>query len=625
MMRSCAAAVALWLALAAGAPADAAADLTRVTFSVATVHVDNTVETVTARFEVAGERITRATLKPPLGTAVELVAAGDLFVLEAEFASETELARSFPDGEYLLTLNGTSEYPLVLVRAPVLSPALSAPLPAEVLVPGPVEVEFTRCSICDEELDSTKGVLLVEQTKLVDAMTASTLGSVAVADAKKFPEDGSFDVEIGSERMTVSRLDDLHITVEERGVGGTSATAHAVNATVSEVLASDDTLRKSETALVDPLEEDTLGEVEVEDARVFPSGHPFDVEIGSEQLTVERIDDTQIDVIERGTGGTMPSAHDANEKVSEVGQSDKSWTPASELGENASFTATIVHTVVRGEPLVGPGNDAFDQVGIFSSEDSVSFFTGAGLPGGDFCVVVNDDGSFDAEDVAGCFVIEQESASLLDPSGSFETTAAGADVEYGAEVLAGGEITGEAAADLDDNGSFETVAPVRGRVSGSFGAVTRSLRFAFESTSPAAKLKVSIREDASVADGALEGTQRTRGTLLGAKVKEEQESEFPEADVPLAWLLEFTLDDKQVDTASLRLANGRTIPLTGRYVFDFLTDLGKLELKSAGEDAGVLVRIEELSIDDGVDPPMIDDGVLIYKILGQHGRAPEVR
>ena len=469
--------------LGAAGPARAAADLASVTFTVSVVRVENAVKSVTASIEVVGDRITRASITPPRGTLVEIPAGGAGFLLEQSFTTEAELTTAFPDGTYVLTLNGTTDYDLPLTRPPVPSPALSAPLPAAILVPGPVEVDFTPCSICDQDGDSTTGILL----------------------------DGD-----GAE-------------IENSG--------------------------------------DTLG------------------------------------------------------------PNDERWTPATALAENASFTAVVMHTVVRADHLVGPGNDAFDLVGNFSQEDSVAFFTGGAVPTGRFCVVVDDDAA-DCPDGSSVFVVEHpadESGAVLDPSGTFATTVAGANVEYSADVLAGGDVTGSAAADLDGNGSFETVTPLRGRVSGSSGKVERSLRFAFESASPAAKLKVNIREDATVLDGALEGTQRARGTLLGAKVKEEQASEFPEADAPIGWVLAFELAGKQVSNASVRLANGRTVALTGRFLFDFLTDLGKLDLKSAGEDTNVSMRIEELSIDDSVDPPEITDGVLIYKILGQRGRFPRVR
>src|SRR4029453_12336823 len=147
--------------LAAAGPARAAADLESVTFSLAIVRVENAVKSIVARIEVAGERITSSSLTPPgfNPTTVDLALEGDVFALEDEFTSEAELTKAFPDGTYTLTLNGVTEVQLQLQRAPLPSAAISAPLPAEVLVPGPVTVEFTRCSICNGDLDGTTGTL----------------------------------------------------------------------------------------------------------------------------------------------------------------------------------------------------------------------------------------------------------------------------------------------------------------------------------------------------------------------------------------------------------------------------------------------------------------------------------
>jgi len=464
--------------LGAASPARAAADLASVTFTVSVVRVENAVEGVTLSLEVVGDRITRASITPPGGTLIEIPAGGDGFLLEDEFSSEAELTTAFPDGSYVLTLNGTMEYPLELARAPVTSPAISAPLPAEVLVPGPVTVAFTRCSICDQDLDSTTGVLL----------------------------DGD-----GAELET-----------------------------------------------------------------------------------------------------------------SPIAPEDENWSPATSLDEEASFTAGVVHTVVRGDQLVGPISDDFDLAGIFSSADSVSFFTGAAVPTGELCVVVDDE----SLDTGSCFVVEhepEESGALLDPSGTFALPIGGIDMEYTSELLPSGAIVGTALADLDGNGSLESSTPLSGKVTGVAGKVRRKLGFAFETLSPEAKLKVKIVESGFVTEGSLAGKQSAKGTVQGVRIDSSAPSTLPLGEEPLGWRLDFELAGKRVEVASITLSDGREFALTGRFVFDFLTGLAKLDLGSADDAAGVSVRIEDLLIDDSVDPPEITDGVVIYKILGQRGRFPRAR
>ena len=231
--------------LAAASSARAAADLATVTYSLAIVRSENAVTSITARLEVAGDRITRATLTPPgvNPTSVDLTADGDVFVLSQTFTTEGDLNTSFPDGTYQLTLNGSVHYDLPLARAALTSPAISAPLPAAVLVPGPVTVQFTSCSICARQFgstqvqleDSTGAVIDGSATTLSAPMAASGLDSIAVVDATQFPSDRSFDIRIGTEQVGVSPLDATHLGVIERGANGTTPAAHTPGDVVTQV------------------------------------------------------------------------------------------------------------------------------------------------------------------------------------------------------------------------------------------------------------------------------------------------------------------------------------------------------------------------------------------------------
>jgi hypothetical protein len=276
---------------------------------------------------------------------------------------------------------------------------------------------------------------------------------------------------------------------------------------------------------------------------------------------------------------------------------------------------------VQTDPLVGPGNDDFELEGSFSDEDSVSFFTGGALPTGHFCVVVQDDGTLDAS--GECAVgggAEAELAALLDPSGTFSLPIGGVDMEYTSTVLPSGNITGTAHADLDGNGSLESSTPVSGKVTGFMGKVQRNLGFSFKTTSPAAKLKVKIDESGVVTEGSLAGEQSAKGTVQGVKIKDSAPSTLPLGEEPLGWRLDVELAGKQVEDASVTLTDGRTFALTGRFLFDFLTGLAKLDLQSEDD---VRVRIEDFDIQDlEATPPEFRGGDFTFKILGQRGRFP---
>ena len=294
--------------------------------------------------------------------------------------------------------------------------------------------------------------------------------------------------------------------------------------------------------------------------------------------------------------------------------------PPIELPEEGSFVAAILHTALRGEELVPTNGDAFALVTSVIHADAVRFFTGAATPAGSFCIAVADElGLLDP--LGECLAIDEPSAALIDPSGEFALSAGGVDMAYDADVSASGAISGKAHADLDGNGSLETTTPLRGKLQGFMGKVDRSVSFDFRSMAPAAKLAVRIHEQASVEDGALDGSQRAKGTVAGAKIKEDAPSTLPLGDEPLGWRLDVELAGKHVEDASVTLEDGRSYALRGRFHFDFLTSLGKLDLRSEGDDEGVWVRVEDFGIDDiESQPPVFGSGDFTFKILGQRGR-----
>jgi hypothetical protein len=462
----------LVLAFALGAPA-AAQNLESILIEIETARRSGAVTGLTASILVEGERLVRADLTPPGATeAIPLPGAATGFGFEETFANEAELAAMLPSGSWRLTLNGTRDYTFDFDLLPVPSPAISAPLPGSILVPGEVTVAFTRCLACTEDTDST-------EAEIVDA-----------------------------------------------------------------------------TELV----------------------------VASESL--------EPDV--------------------------ESWTPTEPLEEEAEFAARIVHTAERTEDGVGEAGDAFTLTRSAVHSDEVPFFTGSAPPTGRFCLVIGDDGSLDP--AGECLAPDVPEALLVDPSGSFALAAGSVAMEYDADVQASGEILGTARADLDGNGSLESETPLRGKLRGFLGTVDRHIAFDFRSAAPAAKLAVRIHEEGTLAKGSLGGDRRVKGTVRGARVREDAPSTLPLGDEPLGWRLDVTLDGKHVEEAEVTLADGRTFSLTGRFLFDFLEDVGKLDLRS--ED-GVWVRIEDFRIDDlEAAPPAGVSGDFTFKILGQRGRFP---
>ena len=77
------------------------------------------------------------------------------------------------------------------------SPAITAPLPASILVPGPVTVEFTRCLACVEDMDTTQASIFdvdTEETIVTETLQPRTNPGLPRDGTEPFelPEEGSF-------------------------------------------------------------------------------------------------------------------------------------------------------------------------------------------------------------------------------------------------------------------------------------------------------------------------------------------------------------------------------------------------------------------------------------------------
>ena len=199
---------------------------------------------------------------------------------------------------------------------------------------------------------------------------------------------------------------------------------------------------------------------------------PVTVEFTRCLACVEDMDTTQASIFDVDTEETI---------VTETLQpEDESWTPSDgtepfELPEEGSFAAVVQHVARREQQLVAQTNDEFALLTGVAQVDSVPFFTGAASPAGSFCIVVaDDDGVLDP--FGECLAIDEPSAALIDPSGAFALSAGGVEIEYDAEVSAGGAISGSARADLDGNGSLETPTRCAGSSRASWARWTAASR-----------------------------------------------------------------------------------------------------------------------------------------------------
>lgn len=304
-----------------------------------------------------------------------------------------------------------------------------------------------------------------------------------------------------------------------------------------------------------------------------------------------------------------------------LGTSDTMWTPSDGIGgdfllaESSAFLARIVHTA-QADKLVN-ANDAdggFPFSAFFVRSDEVAFETGFAPPSGDFCVEVN----APAPD-PDCAQLNDPNLSILDPSGTVMTTAAGLDVEYDLVVDSKGRITGDARADLDDNGSLETMGEVKGKLNGKEGEVKQKVGVKLANDALAAKLKLAVKEVLSIPLDAVVGAQKASGKIGAVKIKEETPTDASPLPVaPQGWRLDFTLDGgSDVVASTLTLEGDPAIPLEGSNKFDLVRDLTTLKLQTA--DKGIKIQVKKIGIDEAA-MPQVTGGDLSYKVLGQKGK-----
>jgi len=186
----------LGLAISAGGGrAFAALDLTTASVSMTIERAAGIGNLHTVELRVQGTEITSATITPPgVGaTAMSLPKTGNDFVLLLSFDSEAALNTAIPNGTYRLDLNGGSRTGNIdFARLNVPSPAISAPAPTVILLPGPIEVAFAACSLCTGTEDSVTA-------KLEQGATSLATATLAATDHLWTPSDGMAPLELAED------------------------------------------------------------------------------------------------------------------------------------------------------------------------------------------------------------------------------------------------------------------------------------------------------------------------------------------------------------------------------------------------------------------------------------------
>jgi hypothetical protein len=182
--------------LSAAAPALAQPDVTAVSFTAQIEGSQGTSPDVSAEIRVQGTEINTGsgTITFPGDLVFPLSDDGGDLVATFVFANEALLDSSFGPGTYALSLNnGTVTADIVYEARPnVPSPDISSPGAGEVIAPGPVEVLFTACNVCNLTNDTV-------EARLEDGAEAELASeSLTDTDTSWIPDDGmDVDLELG--------------------------------------------------------------------------------------------------------------------------------------------------------------------------------------------------------------------------------------------------------------------------------------------------------------------------------------------------------------------------------------------------------------------------------------------
>jgi hypothetical protein len=197
--------------LAREARAGAAPDIDDVTLDITVERSTSGGNSFRAELRVIGTSLVNGTIALPSnpGTQLALSQDGDDLVWDDDFATEAQLDAAFPNGNYVLRVNnGTAQSTINYTRPSVPSPAISQP--SGVVPPGPVEVSFTRCSVCSLGLDSVRAVLEDDAMTVLDE-------EILDEDADSWvPQDVGGDLELPEASAFVARV--VHTAIRDGNV-----------------------------------------------------------------------------------------------------------------------------------------------------------------------------------------------------------------------------------------------------------------------------------------------------------------------------------------------------------------------------------------------------------------------
>jgi hypothetical protein len=200
--------------LSAAAPALAAPDVTAVSFTAQIEGRQGSSPDVGAEIRVQGTELINGTitLPGPVGPFPLSPDGADL-VVGFDFANQAALDSAFGAGTYALSLNnGTITANIGYEARPAVpSPDISSPGADEVIAPGPVEVLFTACPVCNLSNDTTLG-------RLEDgAETELASEPLTESDTSWIPDDGmDVDLQLGEGGDFVAII--VHTAVREKNV-----------------------------------------------------------------------------------------------------------------------------------------------------------------------------------------------------------------------------------------------------------------------------------------------------------------------------------------------------------------------------------------------------------------------
>lgn len=188
--------------LAAASPAAAVVDIEEVTMTVTIETSTIGQDQIEAELRVIGTDLNNGTIALPSAPSVFVPLdedAGDLVIVD-EFATIAELNSVLSNGNYTLRINnGNAQATISYSRPPVPNPAISQP-DSGVIPPGPIEVLFTRCSICNLVGDSVEAVLEDDMAVVLDEEVLTS------ASESWIPQDLGGDLELPEQSNFVVRV-----------------------------------------------------------------------------------------------------------------------------------------------------------------------------------------------------------------------------------------------------------------------------------------------------------------------------------------------------------------------------------------------------------------------------------